>query len=594
MANYDRLIVCTVPFPLRLLKGLKPVEREVIMPFTVRGKLFLEKEGKASAFPDDIIGLPDLDSVGTDNLSRVMDICTFLDRALQEKILFLKENDIDLFSFSYFYMKILMDAFLTSYAVLDKLFRAHNFSEIIVIRSKRQFSSEEEIVVDLLELVFSKRPLNIRVLSANNRDHKAPGSELFKSIVKYAAGWMKSKCSEHAILANGLVINSGHDIPYFEKEMVGCMRFIDVKTIARFCLAIPSFSGDARKTVLRDAVAEAFKDIEADNSYRALFPEDEYLFAFINKWFKNHLDRKIVPCLMCANKIKMKIGMFKPSIAVTSGCRFDMETALIFGIIRALKIPVVTYQEGGGAGYMEWPLFNVDAKFSDYFLVYGEDVKKRLSSEAGRARLVPTGSLRLGHLKNRIAKSPSQEKTICVILDNFKENVCQHYPYNGGFFSYAYRHQLAILDALKSIKGVNFVLKTMKGREVFYEEYESFMKIETRPLVVVLDEADAFILEYPSTVLQECLLADKPIALLYDEGNVRFEPDALKALARRVRMCSDPSSFRDTVTALMNDIKTGTAMTREREFQARYCLTDNVSENIKEFYEEFKRTRRDA
>jgi len=118
-----------------------------------------------------------------------------------------------------------------------------------------------------------------------------------------------------------------------------------------------------------------------------------------------------------------------------------------------------------------------------------------------------------------------------------------------------------------------FILKTVRGRENLYASHIGAgdrLRMETRPLEEVLGGAAAFILDYPSTVLQECLLTDKPIALLLDGNQVRLEAAALELLRRRIRIAFDVADFPMTLAALQADVQNGNPMTKNRDFLRRY------------------------
>jgi hypothetical protein len=83
--------------------------------------------------------------------------------------------------------------------------------------------------------------------------------------------------------------------------------------------------------------------------------------------------------------------------------------------------------------------------------------------------------------------------------------------------------------------------------------------------------------------LQECLLTDRPIALLYDSGNVKFSEDARALLSRRVMLCSNPDDFRKTIQALVQDMEDDQQRSRNRDFLNRYCMMNDTLENLKQF-----------
>jgi len=226
---------------------------------------------------------------------------------------------------------------------------------------------------------------------------------------------------------------------------------------------------------------------------------------------------------------------------------------------------------------------------SDYFLVYGEGVAKSPFLH-GKAKMVPVGSVRLELLKaTNNKKRDTDKKTIFVVLDIPKMNTYQHYPYNGGFFSEIYRHQIRIIKLLSEFKEIDFKLKTVKGREFLYELFTNGTSItlETRPLSAVLCNADGFLLDYPSTVLQECLLTKKPIALLYNaynSENVSFDENALEMLRKRIRISGQQSEFTHILRSFVDDVKSGALNLNNEEFLQNYCIMKDSDTRLKNFF----------
>lgn len=590
MINYKRLVFISEPTDVhKFIKVFCP-NRELIVSFSIAGKLTLNKKGIDCKFIDEVIGLPDLNQIGIDNLERVKNICNFLDYKLRQKISVLEENNINFCSFAYFYIKIIFDVIYTSYFILEKLFKEINAKEIIIF--KKDGRIENQITIDLLNSVFLKEHNNVKII-INNQLKLNDLDVKFKKIVKFIYRRIREISKENRCIRSGIILDKRYDITYLAEELLENINFYEINDFLLEFLFMnlnPLWIKKikSKKKEYKTLIAEVFTEATCNKNYRDLFLKDNSLFIFTNKWLKDYFSKTIVSYLPYTSYLKERLLKLNPKILITSSCRFNFLQAFIFGLIKSLGIPVVTYQEGGGAGYIDWPLFNLDVELSDYFLVYGESVKESPFIEKGKAKIVSVGSIRFEKIKKTIKAKVTSKTTIVIVLDNFKEDFWQHYPYNGGFFSQAYRYQLKILDILKCFREVNFILKIVKGKEMFYENYRDFFQVETKPLIKILNNVSAFILEYPSTVLQECLLTNKPIALLCNKDTVKFEPSALALLKRRVRLCCKPENFYETIRFLIKDIEYGTEMVNEKEFQNNYCLSDNVSENLRFFLKDLK------
>jgi len=329
---------------------------------------------------------------------------------------------------------------------------------------------------------------------------------------------------------------------------------------------------------------ELFESISEDGEYLEMFDQNKDFSDFINMCLREYFIEHTKKFMPYAEDIKNCLLDMDSEMVLTSHCRIDIGDAFLIGLAKELGVPVVVYQEGGGAGYLDWPLFSLDTDLSDFFLTYGEGVKDS-KFILNKEKIIPVGSIRLSNIKERINNNKPLTRKIYVVLDLFKMSMWQHYPYNGGFFSQAYAHQLNLLNSLKQFKNIEFVIKTIKGRAFLYEDIidKNHMNISTKLLSNVLDEASAFILDWPSTVLQEVLLTDRPVAVLYNEGTVHFEEKALDFLRKRIRINSDKSLFQKEIEALLGDIENGSQMTSDTEFIDRYCIRPDVNERLESF-----------
>lgn len=547
------------------------LEDTIGIPFSVDAKLAFDQIGIKCFFPDEVVDLPDLNLFGIENSERVRAICDFLDKRLIDEIPWLAENGIRLMSFSFYRVKTLLDAILSSFLILERLFEEIGSREVIVARNLCSPSIEQDIVVGLLENVFYNKG-NIQIKTYTQWDIIGVCLSKVKNFARnrlanFRNGWGKKNAKECVI-----VLQKDHDISFLGDDVLGEIRFH---------LIGPSFfpsidvTGENR-LACQKLIEKTFAEAALDPAYRRLYPDNDNLYRFANLLLRDNVVNKTASYLPAASNYKDLICALNPKFAITSSCRFNFSEAFFYGIVRSMGIPIVAYQEGGGLGYLDWPLFNLDTELSDFFLVYGEGVKKSKYLKKEASEIVSVGSPRLEHIKRSIRKTRKPEKTVMIITNNIN-SVWQHYPYNGGLFSRAYKQQVRIIETVKKFVGFRFVLKTVKGKGYLYKGFAGAVCIETRPLADILGEADAFILEYPSTVLQECLLTDKPIAILYNDESVKFEASARELLMKRVRMNSNPAEFFQIIAALLDDIKNCPEMTKNNEFRDSYCLMQDTS-----------------
>lgn len=570
--------------------------KDMIISFSIGGKLSLEKAGKECFFPDDLVSLPDFNQIGLENQVRVKKICSFLDEHLWAYVPFFRKNGICVFSACYYKIKLFFDILYSTYFILNKLFEMTDFDRVVVIKDgdyviDKGDEGKMSLLPSLAEHVFKKKlGVKLKIIARPHRlglrefSKGGQSRQLLKDILKYLPE--KARRFEQ----NGLLLKDSHDIPYLIRGPLTDVNFFKVDITSKFfCIYSIYLNKFSLKTMLSrkgdfdTLIGKAFDDFSKEKQYRDLFlSDDDGLFDFANNCLRDYLSISLSAFLSRAERFKEDILRLKPRLLLTSGCRLDMRSGLVLELAKALNIPIITYQEGGGAGYLNWPLFSLDVENSDYFLVYGEGVR-RSPFFNGAEKLLPVGSMRLDRIRKKIGRKDNNHIKIYIVLDIIKSDTYQHYPYNGSFFSQAYRHQENILRLLKDFRQVTFVLKTLKGREFLYRKYADgdLVTIETRPLSSILEDASGFVLDFPSTALQECLLTDKPIALLHDADAVRFGPDALNMLKKRIRVSSEPHSFVKVLQELIKDCEEGSAMAGDCEFLNNFCVMKDSEKSLR-------------
>lgn len=582
-------------------------EKDMVVSFSLSAGAMLRKSNINVKYPDQLVDLSGINMIGEDNLERTDGVCGYLGKKLQEKVPYLKTNDIDLISAAYFPIKVFFDQLYTSCYMLEKIMQNNNLDKIVIFKPEYELDELVEVrgaanvffnamIPALAENVFKRTNYNIEMINTGRNTAGDKKTLVQRYNLKKIWGRLIAYLSSKIRRAspgkyNGIILKSTHDLLSLNNEIIKNVNIYNINMDER-CISLHSNDHlDIRLLPKQSqegdgsaAIEETFEEALKDADYRKLFKGNDELMRFSNLCLKSFLLKNMKQLLSSGNIIKGWMASLRPRFLVTPDCRHNLNKAFIFESIRSSGVPIVTYQEGGGAGYLNWPLFNLDMRMSDHYLVYGNGVKNSPFIR-GRANVVPVGSLRLARIKNKLKNRQGGQSTVCVVMDNLKTNTYQHYPFNGGLFSQAYANQLHILNALKAFEEIKFIIKTVSGKRILYEKFSSKnIIIEEKPLVDMLDQADAFILDYPSTTLLECLMTNKPIALLYNPEGVEFETGAEQLLKKRIRMSSSPGEYGSMVRAIISDIKHGSKMTKEREFVDNYCLMENTENRLREFF----------
>lgn len=597
MPRIKRLVIFENPAQAKAIsRRRKEYEDATIVSFSIPGKFALAKMGMSSYFPNELVEFPDLNKIGKDNITCVKNVCNFLDNKLKEKINIIGVNNMNIVYSSFFTLKIFFDAVCTSYFILEKLIKETEPEEVILFNARLKGSSiierQDGVVSALLEDLFSKKNSKIKIAENTYTAYNNVFIPELKPVLSNIRTLISLKRPKTRYKDAAIAVHNTHDVPYVAREVLPDTNFYKFYFNRNFIICssmhplyfkIRLINGADRtySALIRQAMQEAAED----SDYRRLSIIDEGVFNFINKHLEAYFLEILPGLLSNFSTIKKWLAKLNPKMALTSSYRVDLKNAFLLEIAKSLKIPVVTYQEGGCIGYLKWPMQDIDADLSDYLLVYGEGVKKNLP-QAEKTKILSVGSLRLENARKSLRKKTPASPVIFVVLGIWSMNIWQHYPSNIGFCSQSFLHQLKILGILRQFKNVEFAIKTIKGREPYYEDLmdNECMRIVTEPLIDVLDDASAFILDFPSTTLQECIITDKPIALFYDADCVDFENNALNLLNKRVRISKDTSQFYGIVRSLIDDVAHGTDMTKNDEFLNNYCSLPDTRSRLNDFF----------
>jgi hypothetical protein len=599
--NQNYIIIADAEDADKVTKLYKGMDKAIVS-FSIEAKLALERRGVECIFPDDLVDLPDLNKLGSDNLQLVKDICEIIDNKLKERFPFLQQNRINLFGNGFFVVKVFFDSLCSSFLILERLFQEIGNRDVVLYSSGCALENIAErncaLVPSLIKYVFLKEYPAIKIIPESNyRSSRIMMEDVrsyFPLLVLCMQTWFR-KNSRTVCGSKGIVLDSRYDVKILIDDVLREMEFFEIFLFRRIIAIKSLHSRRLSIKMLSDnagvykVIREIFHEITAEMATHEIFHGHAGLGSFAFLYLEQYLTKSLGGILHHGDDIKSVLSEIAPTLLCTASCRIDLKDAFVLGIAKSLDVPVVTYQEGGGAGYLDWPLFNLDTKLSNFFLVYGKGVAESPYIEKKLAKVIPVGSIYLDQVKKNMSatKKGTSLPGIYVILDNIKTDVWQHYPCNGGNFSQAYRHQSKIIESLKKVDFEGFILKTIKGRENLYSsmiDIKDHIRIETKPLSSILHNASAFVLEYPSTVLQECLLTNKPIALLFNKTSVIFDNYAFELLKRRVRVVSEYEEFTRVLESLIEDVRLGNPMTENKDFLMNYCLMENSKGNIDNFF----------
>ncbi|MBF0231423.1 MAG: hypothetical protein HQK65_00095 [Desulfamplus sp.] len=566
-------------------------EPGVIIAFSVQGYAYLRQKGIEVFFPDDFIELPDFNQMGMENWEVLTQICQAIDTKIQNEIQLVKKYNLNLAGASFFVLKIALDTIRSSYIVLDAIKEKIQAQKIHVYLAGDQLGNDNYVPCDpglfAFSHVFADRMEKVTVHDGKKKTWKHIMSNLRKHFFLHVR-----KLYFFAIFNSGrnVIFNlkSSHDLA-FVRRLLTKYRFVDITALWEMQVLVSQTNilqkVKEHNIVGSQQISKIFTDLKKER-----LPEDkdkkecfvDLFYEMIESYFSKNLPKLL-------NESSSLFSLFQSNrckLLLTSDCRLGLKEACVLEVAKVHNVAITSYQEGGGCGYVDWPLFNLDTKFSDYFLTYGKGVSESPLLNKNQAKLVSVGSLRMERIKSNLNSTREYKKEVYVVLDSLKKTSMQHFPYNGGYFSQAYQHQVRILKLLKDFPDTNFVIKTVTGNELLYREFlAANVRLETCPLTEVLGKASGFVLEWPSTVFQECVLTDVPIALLYNPVALKIEPTAIESIKCRARVSEKSNEFSEIIKNLIQDTKTGNPMVHNQDFLKQYVLMDNTLDKIKNFIE---------
>lgn len=395
-----------------------------------------------------------------------------------------------------------------------------------------------------------------------------------------------------------LVIHYGHDLPFLMKD-VGNIG-VDLMLWHDAVKHLPGVQKPSAKALgIKNRLKAVFDALAADEEYRnCLIIEGTDCAEYVHRKLERYFCDVLPPAVADLADVERYLRNERFDMVLSTDYRVYLREAFIISCAKRLGIPMVVYQEGGGAGYAYCTSIQADRRYSDYFLSYGAGAVGSEFMGTGDARIIPVGSYRLHTLREGLSHTEKSHavgngvKTIYYVAKRISDMV-NHYPYQGGGGGIPladFKRQIDIIEMMAAIKGVRWVVKTVPALRYKYETFIAErgitgIQVEDKKLTDVLWEADGFVCDYPSTTLMECLLTDRPIALLYSETDCLVYGSALDLLKKRLYVSADAAMFPQALENLVRDCRLGNPMVHNTEFLEKYCVQSDTPAKVKAFFD---------
>ncbi len=579
---------------------------QIITP-TVAGDTALARRNVKAIRADEIADIsPErLNRMGCENMDRVWTLLAIMDKYLEDEFADLRGMNPGVASGAMYQVKLFFDTLMAQWLFLGAWAERIEGSIIVLENYKTAMSASDEFYLpdrtlypDIARFLL---PADLRAKVGVTQVVVPARKQMnCRLVIKSMIGRKLRKVQKYLSLKKfdkkkALILHYGHDLPYLSAVVpdLGIDLLLGDSDVGSLLMAQ---NGSAATSGVRDRVKKVFDGLATDEEYlNCLHAEgldfSGYLHRKLERYFCDLLPSFIAGLPAIEGFLRSK----RFDLVLSNSLRIDLGQSLLLGCSRRLGLPVVVYQEGGGTGYLDWPLFETDFRHADYFLSYGAGVESSEFVGKSNARIVPVGSCRLFALREKLqhAKKPRASADgvpVIYFVPDIIHDMCNHYPYNGGTSYRSFNHQTKIIELMSKIKEVRWVVKTIPALHACYETFLSKkgisgIHVEVEKLSDIFGKADGFIIDYPSTVLQECLVANRPMALFYQPVDCRIQDGALDLLKKRIYVSSDVSEYAQILDNLANDYRQGSLMVENVEFLEQYCVQSDSLFKVKTFFD---------
>jgi hypothetical protein len=613
----DRLFLverpADIPEVIRRHRDSGETSPPCIVSLSCQASLALEQVGLRYAIPEDFI---DLNQFNADALARyrlVGEFCDFLDRSLNARSDLLAHAGLSFGRAHYYALKILFDT-VSARIQLAGAVLGHFKPAAVYFAPDHPSPARRDLCFvgrsvysQILPLVtgemgvkwtaFEGSPGGTARSSATARclpiwglleraweaARFRPGL-LWDSTIRRLFGIFYSNPPFRAMDARAVrclfVLNQSHDVPLLVEDIRNQGSWEVVELGNWGMESGPIRHGRASDTV-HPELERIWAELVGDCGFRRFFLVDGVdAFPVFEGGLRRFIVQGVAEILAASREYETVYRKHRNGVLITSSTNVGYLGHAAIQTARRCRVPVIMYQEGAGFGVPDCPIYDhTDYQWCDHFMSYGVGTTEHVEGEGitHRASIVPIGSIRLDCLRSLGAGRTRSRKNLMYIPTALHGDV-QHYPYNGGTDTYYFEVQKRIVGLCSGFPGVRLYIKgrpSVGGRSstASVQSAHAIRKncslIQYLPLEQVLELGDAYILDFPSTTLLECLTTGKPVFLYLDDFLTKVNGNALRALKKRV-VCSE--SLPELLSQLREYLKHGRypADVEDMEFLQKY------------------------
>ena len=328
-----------------------------------------------------------------------------------------------------------------------------------------------------------------------------------------------------------------------------------------------------------------FAALERDDRARDIFALEDHVNVFpIVRSRLEHLVVRMLPRLAYLMRRARRLFDRVPGAMVVGVPAVQLPQLAVLAASREARIPTALYQHGGGYGILDLPMVERhDLGLPGYFLAYGDGVSEFLDrpGRRRRARVLPVGSIALRRLMRAQAAPPRPSpptRTVVYVVTNFVGD--------SGYFDYRtypdlgyWRLQREVVRRCAARGNIRLIVKLHPGERLEHpmadfirdQRFDNCRVLMETPFAALLDEADFFVIDYPSsTSLLQALTTDRRVLAFADAQFTRPDARALELLRRRALVATSREEFLRQLDAALDDADWSVPQPRNDEFLSAY------------------------
>jgi hypothetical protein len=532
-------------------KAHKSIDACLVVATTARGMAACEESSVSYSRLDSWCSVQEIADLGWRNYEALDGFCRVADEALLAANPDLARRHLYLMRFSYYFMKIAMDSLSIKVLMLARMLAserpelliASGASSTPVAAKIPSFDDRTNLIGAILRNLPFARGIKIEWLAPRRGNGKKQSRYArLRNLAVRVAMWLHARRHmRHDENRKFILFNMGHDIT----DILPCLAKAGFEPLewARRRATPRGPAIEWRRLLPAGVLAEVFSAAGCD--YSELM--EKYCLAAIGRQ---------APAAIAAHDAEARqIESTAPAFGLTGAINCDLSQRSAMAAIQNAGIPLVTYQEGAGYGSIVTPIYDyTEAREGDCFLAYGEgNAAYYAERNWPTKRFITVGSAYQDKTRARFsaAAAGSRRFTIMYVGTTVQPNI-MHGPNNGLVDTYYFNSQLKIFDCLRRLTaGFDVVAKLHPAdgasKELLATAPYRSIRIEDRPFDEVLDTADLFIIDFPSTTLLLGCHTQAYIWVLVEPGVTGLTDQQEEHLQRRARLFRSVESMAESL-----------------------------------------------